>query len=72
MTVVVIGSSGGGTATLGHTNAQNLLTTIHTELGRIGEQNRNDPGELEQGISQHGVIYALFVACSVPLDQPNP
>jgi hypothetical protein len=72
MTVVVIGSSGGGTATLGHTNAQNLLTTIHTELGRIGEQNRKEPGELEQGIFQHGLMYALFVACPVSMDSANP
>ncbi|KAL7478540.1 hypothetical protein ACHAW6_004303 [Cyclotella cf. meneghiniana] len=34
-TVALIGSSGGGTATLGHTNSIELLTTIHSELLRI-------------------------------------
>ncbi|KAL3791753.1 hypothetical protein HJC23_007520 [Cyclotella cryptica] len=33
--VALIGSSGGGTATLGHTNPIELLTTIHNELMRI-------------------------------------
>jgi hypothetical protein len=34
--VVVIGSSGGGTATLGHTDAPRLLQTIHMQLQRCG------------------------------------
>jgi hypothetical protein len=35
MTVIVIGSSGGGAATLGHDNPVELLTTIHKQLGKI-------------------------------------
>eukprot|EP00554_Chaetoceros_debilis_P015307 CAMPEP_0194124272 /NCGR_PEP_ID=MMETSP0150-20130528/57949_1 /TAXON_ID=122233 /ORGANISM="Chaetoceros debilis, Strain MM31A-1" /LENGTH=43 /DNA_ID= /DNA_START= /DNA_END= /DNA_ORIENTATION= len=35
MTVVIIGSSGGGMATLGHSDPVELITTIHKELGRI-------------------------------------
>jgi hypothetical protein len=50
--VVVIGSSGGGTATLGHTDPVELLTTIHRELGRI--QTSSEP---------FGISYALFVSC---------
>ena len=30
--VLLIGSSGGGTATLGHTDPVELLTTVHREL----------------------------------------
>ena len=35
MSVAVIGSSGGGTATLGHTEAAELLRTIHEELRKV-------------------------------------
>ena len=35
MSVAVIGSSGGGTATLGHTDAGELLRTIHEELLKV-------------------------------------
>ncbi|KAL9185759.1 hypothetical protein ACHAXT_003536 [Thalassiosira profunda] len=35
--VVLIGSSGGGTATLGHTDPVELLTTVHRELLRVGD-----------------------------------
>lgn len=34
--VAIIGSSGGGTATLGHTDAPNLLKVIHEHLGTAG------------------------------------
>eukprot|EP00585_Thalassiosira_rotula_P007191 CAMPEP_0196156122 /NCGR_PEP_ID=MMETSP0910-20130528/41782_1 /TAXON_ID=49265 /ORGANISM="Thalassiosira rotula, Strain GSO102" /LENGTH=63 /DNA_ID=CAMNT_0041420481 /DNA_START=21 /DNA_END=209 /DNA_ORIENTATION=- len=40
--VAVIGSSGGGTATLGHTDSIELLTTIHQELLRIGDVDVDD------------------------------
>lgn len=36
--VLLIGSSGGGTATLGHTDPNELLTTVHRELLRIVEE----------------------------------
>ena len=35
MSVAVIGSSGGGTATLGHTEAAELLRTIQEELQKV-------------------------------------
>ena len=34
--VALIGSSGGGTATLGHTNAETLLKVIHEQLQQCG------------------------------------
>ncbi len=37
MSVAVIGSSGGGTATLGHTDAGELLRSIHEELMKVEE-----------------------------------
>lgn len=49
MSVAVIGSSGGGTATLGHTDAGELLRTIHQELKKTTEC--------------HGIVKALF--CSL-------
>lgn len=58
--VVVIGSSGGGTATLGHTDPVELLTAIHRELGRI--QTSSEP---------LGISYALFVSCPKSLDSVN-
>ena len=33
--VALIGSSGGGTATLGHTDPIEVITTVHRELCRI-------------------------------------
>jgi hypothetical protein len=71
MTVVVIGSSGGGTATLGHTNAQDLLMTIHVELGRIKEESTQQIAA-EAARSCHGVLYALFVSCAVSMDSVDP
>ena len=49
MTVLVIGSSGGGTATLGHTDPVELLTAIERELGRIVTPSQNEEGN-------HGVL----------------
>ena len=65
MTVVVIGSSGGGTATLGHTDAQDLLTTIHTELKKL-------PKKSQEQNHEHGVELALFVSASVSMDSIDP
>ncbi len=69
MTVVVIGSSGGGTATLGHTNARDLLATIHEELKKV--QATSSKGSETVKLS-HGVSYALFVSCDVSMDSADP
>jgi hypothetical protein len=50
MSVALIGSSGGGAATLGHTNAQDLLRTIHLELHNKIQD------------SKGGIAIALFVS----------
>jgi len=57
--VALIGSSGGGTATLGHTDPVELLTTIHQELLRVGDV------PFEEG--QHrrvciGISHAIFIS----------
>jgi hypothetical protein len=49
MSVALIGSSGGGVATLGHTNAIDLLRIIHDELRKVGSG------------SEVSLDYALFV-----------
>lgn len=55
--VALIGSSGGGTATLGHTDSALLLRTIHHELQKI-EHNADD------GAGAGGVLaQALFTSC---------
>lgn len=62
MSVVVVGSSGGGAATLGHTNPVELLGTIQKELERI--RNGKD-------IPQHGIKFALFISTENPMDSIN-
>jgi len=64
MSVIIIGSSGGGTATLGHTDAQDLLKTINNELEKIKFCGENQ-------ISKHGILYALFISCDVSMDSVN-
>jgi len=54
MNVVVVGSSGGGTATLGHTDPVELLSTIHDELQRI-RLKEDDAGKV-------AIRYALYVS----------
>lgn len=51
LSVAVIGSSGGGTATLGHTDPQALMKTIDRQLSKI-----------EGKKCCHGISHALFVA----------
>lgn len=82
MSVIILGSSGGGAATLGHTDPPHLLKTIHEQLGRIScsPSSSSSPslsrsGGPQQGISldhHHGILYSLFVACDVPMDSANP
>ena len=83
MAIVVIGSSGGGTATLGHTNAQDLLTTIHHEFTKLKVPHNHNEQEQQQ---EHGtktvrttndgrflgVRFALFVSASVSMDSIDP
>lgn len=52
--VVLIGSSGGGTATLGHTNPVELLNTVHKELRHL---HSDDGGKVCVGLS-----HAIFVS----------
>jgi hypothetical protein len=59
MDVVVIGSSGGGTATLGHTDPAELLTTIHRELQRV---RRTTPISKDDTGGSGGIRYALYVS----------
>ena len=53
--VALIGSSGGGTATLGHTNPIQLLTTIHNELLNICDGDGNQ-------VVCVGLSHAIFVS----------
>jgi hypothetical protein len=52
--VVLIGSSGGGTATLGHTNPVQLLNTVHKELRHLHSD--------EDGKFCAGLCHAIFVS----------
>jgi hypothetical protein len=79
MSVIILGSSGGGAATLGHTDPPHLLKTIHEQLGIIsssqtGDEVSSSSGVQREGFSRrcHGVLYALFVACEVPMDSADP
>ena len=60
--VVLIGSSGGGTATLGHTDPVGLLTTIHRELLRIRDDKSDPVGAETQKRICIGLSYAIFVS----------
>ncbi|KAL7542437.1 hypothetical protein ACHAWF_007179 [Thalassiosira exigua] len=55
--VALIGSSGGGTATLGHTDPVALLTTVHRELLRVVDADASDDRRVCTGIS-----HAIFVS----------
>ncbi|KAL7535923.1 hypothetical protein ACHAXR_006812 [Thalassiosira sp. AJA248-18] len=57
--VALVGSSGGGTATLGHTDAIELLTTIHRELLRIRDR-KNEQGRRCRVCI--GLSHAIFVS----------
>ena len=52
--VVLIGSSGGGTATLGHTNPVQLLNTVHKELRHLHSD--------KDGKFCAGLCHAIFVS----------
>lgn len=56
--VALIGSSGGGTATLGHTDPIELLTAIHRELLRVGDV-KDDQGRRRVCV---GISHAIFVS----------
>jgi len=71
LAVAVIGSSGGGTATLGHTDAPALLETVHRELRSL-RRRRGTPGAVgtgaalgdrdsDSGACCVGIRYALYV-----------
>lgn len=57
LSVAVIGSSGGGTATLGHTDPSTLLKTIHHELCSVQNKKENNSREPAAELS-----HALFVS----------
>ena len=58
--VALIGSSGGGTATLGHTDPVELLTAIHRELLRIRDDGVTDDGQGRRVCV--GLSHAIFVS----------
>lgn len=63
--VAIIGSSGGGTATLGHTNTDKLITAIHRELLRIRHDNSADAVGSTTSTSKRtcaGISHAIFVS----------
>jgi len=53
-----------GTATLGHTDPQDLLRAINDELERINSCDENRR-------SEHGILYALFISCDASMDCVN-
>ncbi len=64
MSAVVIGSSGGGTATLGHTDPIQLLSTINKQLQKVlVQKNTTEDGD-DNGRTRamHGIRFALFIS----------
>ena len=81
--VVVIGSSGGGAATLGHTDAKELLSTIHKQLQKVTTEttttttsadNNGNARTAEKGGHGHGIKFALFISLhgGKGMDSANP
>jgi hypothetical protein len=63
LSVALIGSSGGGAATLGHTDPINLLTSINRELNSIRRRHRHcSENEGEQNFCVVKLKYALYVS----------
>ncbi|KAL3784959.1 hypothetical protein ACHAWO_011251 [Cyclotella atomus] len=65
--VAIIGSSGGGTATLGHSDPVELLTTIHRELLRVCEEVSAAPSCVNDGAARKrrvclGLSHAIFIS----------
>lgn len=65
--IALIGSSGGGTATLGHSNPVELLTTIHRELLRLCEDVPSAQSCVNDGAARKrrvclGLSHAIFVS----------
>lgn len=58
--IAVVGSSGGGAATLGHTDPVDLLRNIQTELGRCAQSGAN----YDESISPPKIRHALVVSLS--------
>ncbi len=71
MSVIIVGSSGGGMATLGHADPIQLITTIHKELGRIPSTNHSTSTSTNS-THNHGVKFALFVSCAATMDSVDP
>lgn len=72
MSVVLIGSSGGGGATLGHTDVPNLLQTIHSELQRISIKINAKSNVNKTEGEGCAIRLALFVSCESTMDSANP
>ena len=62
--IALIGSSGGGTATLGHTHTDELLTTIHRELLRVREDDYLAGAATNSRKRRvcNGVSHAIFIS----------
>jgi hypothetical protein len=65
--IALIGSSGGGTATLGHNNPVELLKTIHRELLRVCEDVSSAQSYVNDGAARKrrvclGLSHAVFVS----------
>lgn len=60
--VALIGSSGGGTATLGHTDPNELITTIHRELIQIRNNTEVENKEGRRCRVCLGLSHAIFVS----------
>ncbi|KAL7463864.1 hypothetical protein ACHAXS_004215 [Conticribra weissflogii] len=61
--VVLVGSSGGGTATLGHTDPIDLLTSVHRELLRIRDANCDEAKQTTTPSKRClGLCHAIFVS----------
>eukprot|EP00569_Conticribra_weissflogii_P008840 CAMPEP_0171366170 /NCGR_PEP_ID=MMETSP0879-20121228/5193_1 /TAXON_ID=67004 /ORGANISM="Thalassiosira weissflogii, Strain CCMP1336" /LENGTH=717 /DNA_ID=CAMNT_0011873907 /DNA_START=31 /DNA_END=2180 /DNA_ORIENTATION=+ len=62
--VAFVGSSGGGTATLGHTDPIDVLATVHRELLRIRDANCEEASENKNERSKRslGLGNAIFVS----------
>jgi len=60
--IALVGSSGGGTATLGHTQPIDLLSVIHDELSKIRTTDSIDNTQQDKPVFAAGLKFALFVS----------
>jgi len=69
--VGLVGSSGGGRATLGHGDASALVARVRHELSRVGRQDGGDATSGNYESTTVVLAFAQVVHCAAPLDRAS-